>query len=63
MRRSSPAITGYIAASLGAYDWALWIAGILLVIGAVAVGTMTRRVILPAAGLKGVPKGGVRVTA
>ncbi|MGA9891571.1 MAG: hypothetical protein WBQ55_04190 [Xanthobacteraceae bacterium] len=50
-------------ARLGAYDWALWIAGILLVIGAVAVGTMTRRVILPAAGLKGVPKGGVRVTA
>jgi nitrate/nitrite transporter NarK len=59
----APIVTGYIVARLGAYDWALWIAGILLVIGAVAVGTMTRRVILPAAGPSQVPTGGVRVTA
>ena len=59
----APIVTGYIVASLGAYDWALWIAGILLVIGAVAVGTMTRRVILPAAGPTQIPTGGIRVTA
>jgi MFS family permease len=59
----APIVTGYIVAGLGAYDWALWIAGILLVIGAVAVGTMTRRVILPAAGPTQLPAGGIRVTA
>jgi MFS family permease len=42
----APIVTGYVVAGLGSYDWALWIAGILLVIGAIAVGTMTRSVIL-----------------
>jgi ACS family glucarate transporter-like MFS transporter len=45
----APIVTGYVVAGLGAYDWALWIAGILLVIGAIALATMTRDVILPAA--------------
>ncbi|HXW41424.1 MAG TPA: MFS transporter [Xanthobacteraceae bacterium] len=44
----APIVTGYVVAGLGAYDWALWIAGILLVIGATALATMTRAVILPA---------------
>jgi MFS family permease len=44
----APIITGYVVAGLGAYDWAFGIAGILLLIGALAVGTMTRSVILPA---------------
>jgi MFS family permease len=43
----APIVTGYVVAGLGAYDWALWIAGILLVIGAIALATMTRSVILP----------------
>jgi ACS family glucarate transporter-like MFS transporter len=59
----APIVTGYIVAGLGAYDWALWIAGILLVIGAIAVGTMTRRVILPAADPTQMPASGMRVTA
>ena len=46
----APIITGYVVAGLRAYDWAFGIAGILLVIGAVALGTMTRHVILPAEG-------------
>jgi MFS family permease len=45
----APIITGYVVAGLGSYDWALWIAGILLVIGAIALATMTREVILPPA--------------
>jgi MFS family permease len=45
----APIVTGYIIAGLGGYDWALWVAGILLVIGAIALGIMTRKVILPAA--------------
>jgi MFS family permease len=45
----APIITGYVVAGLHSYDWALWIAGILLVIGALALGTMTRAVILPQA--------------
>ena len=45
----APIITGYVVQGMGAYDWAFGIAGILLVIGAVAVGTLTRKVILPAA--------------
>ncbi|MFZ2068159.1 MAG: MFS transporter [Xanthobacteraceae bacterium] len=44
----APIVTGYVVAGLHSYDWALWIAGILLVIGAIALGTMTRGVILPA---------------
>ncbi|HUI14642.1 MAG TPA: MFS transporter [Xanthobacteraceae bacterium] len=44
----APIVTGYVVSGLGSYDWALWIAGILLVIGAIALGTMTRGVILPA---------------
>ena len=39
----APIVTGYIIAGLGAYDWALWIAGIMLLIGAIAVATMTRK--------------------
>ena len=46
----APIVTGYVVSGLGAYDWALWISCILLVIGAIALGTMTRNVILPAAG-------------
>ncbi len=44
----APIITGYVVAALHSYDWALWIAGILLVIGAIALATMTRAVILKA---------------
>ena len=44
----APIVTGYVVAGLHSYDWALWIAGILLVIGAIALGAMTRGVILPA---------------
>ena len=45
----APIVTGYVVSGLGSYDWALWIAGILLVIGAVALATDdTRR--HPAAG-------------
>lgn len=44
----APIITGYVKDRLHSYDWALWIAGILLAIGAIALGTMTRAVILPA---------------
>ena len=39
----APIVTGYVVAGLGSYDRALWIAGILLIIGAIALGTMTRR--------------------
>ncbi|MGH6672156.1 MAG: MFS transporter [Xanthobacteraceae bacterium] len=45
----APIVTGYVVARLHSYDWALWIAGILLVIGAIALGTMTGKVILPKA--------------
>lgn len=45
----APIITGYVVANLHSYDWALWIAGILLAIGALALGVMTRAVILPIA--------------
>jgi MFS family permease len=44
----APIITGYVVAGLHSYDWALWIAGMLLVIGAIALATMTRAVILQA---------------
>jgi ACS family glucarate transporter-like MFS transporter len=44
----APIVTGYVVAGLGGYDWAFGIAGILLIIGAIAVATMTRSVILPA---------------
>ena len=44
----APIVTGYVVSGLGSYDWALWISCILLVIGAIALGTMTRNVILPA---------------
>jgi MFS family permease len=59
----APIVTGYIVAGLGAYDWALWIAGGLLIIGAIALGTMTRHVIIPADGIMSAPAGGVKVTA
>jgi ACS family glucarate transporter-like MFS transporter len=45
----APIITGYVVAGLGAYDWAFGIAGIFLLIGALALATMTRDVILPQA--------------
>lgn len=48
----APIVTGYVVAGLHSYDWALWIAGILLVIGAAALGAMTRGVILPADGAR-----------
>ena len=48
----APIVTGYVVAGLHSYDWALWIAGILLAIGAIALGTMTRAVILPAVGAR-----------
>lgn len=44
----APIVTGYVVQGLGGYEWAFVIAGVLLLIGALAVGTMTRRVILPA---------------
>jgi ACS family glucarate transporter-like MFS transporter len=46
----APIVTGYVVSGLGSYDWALWISCILLMIGALALFTMTRNVILPAAG-------------
>ena len=52
----APIVTGYVVAGLGSYDWAFWIAGILLIIGAIALGTMTRDVILPASGLRASPR-------
>jgi MFS family permease len=52
----APIVTGYVVAGLGSYDWALWIAGILLIIGAIALGTMTRSVILPASGTVAAPR-------
>ncbi|MGB6536310.1 MAG: MFS transporter [Xanthobacteraceae bacterium] len=55
----APIITGYVVAGLHSYDWALWIAGILLVIGAIALGTMTRSVILPKAEIGSTAYGGV----
>ena len=48
----APIVTGYVVSGLKSYDWALWISCILLMIGAAAVGTMTRNVILPAAGAR-----------
>jgi hypothetical protein len=45
----APIVTGYVVAGLHSYDWALWIAGILLIIGVIVLATMTRAVILPAA--------------
>jgi MFS family permease len=52
----APIVTGYVVAGLGSYDWALWIAGILLIIGAIALGTMTRNVILPASAIAAAPR-------
>ena len=56
----APIVTGYVVQGLGAYDWAFGIAGILLLIGALAVGTMTRRVIL--APDQGLPLGRMATT-
>jgi MFS family permease len=44
----APIVTGYIVQRFGNYDLALWVAGTLLLIGALALATMTRSVILPA---------------
>ncbi len=46
----APIITGYVVAWSGSYNWAFGIAGVLLLIGATALGIMTRAVILPATG-------------
>jgi MFS family permease len=43
----APIITGYVVQGSGSYNWAFGIAGVLLLIGAVALGTMTREIILP----------------
>jgi MFS family permease len=59
----APIVTGYIVAGLGSYDWALWIAGILLVVGIFAIGTMTRSVILQADGVVPAAPDNVRVRA
>jgi ACS family glucarate transporter-like MFS transporter len=59
----APIVTGYIVAWLGGYDWALWISGILLVIGAVAVGTMTQGVILSVDGVVPAREGETKVRA
>jgi MFS family permease len=59
----APIVTGYVVAGLGSYDWALWIAGILLVIGTIALGAMTRGVILQADGAMPAPAGGIKATA
>jgi MFS family permease len=45
----APIVTGYVVDNLHSYDWALWIAGILLVIGTIVLGIMTHAVILPKA--------------
>lgn len=44
----APIMTGYVVEGLGQYDWAFGIAGILLVIAAIAVATLTGRPILQA---------------
>ncbi len=59
----APIVTGYVVAGLHSYDWALWIAGILLVIGIIALGSMTRHVILPAGDAKLAPAGGTKARA
>jgi MFS family permease len=48
----APIVTGYVVEGLGQYDWAFGIAGILLVIAAVAVATLTGRPILQAASVR-----------
>jgi MFS family permease len=60
---AAPIVTGYIVAWLGGYDWALWISGILLVIGAIAVGTMTQGVILSADGAVPARTGDIKASA
>ncbi len=39
----APIITGYVVSASGSYDWAFGIAGLLLLAGAVAILTMTRK--------------------
>jgi MFS family permease len=43
----APIVTGYVVDATKQYDWAFGIAGILLLVGATALATMTRKVILP----------------
>ena len=38
----APIATGYVIAATGSYDWAFGIAGLLLLVGATVVITMTR---------------------
>jgi MFS family permease len=45
----APIATGHIVAATGSYDWAFVIAGVLMLIGATTVLTMTRRPITAAA--------------
>lgn len=43
----APIITGYVVAGTGGYDWAFAVAAGLLLVGAIATLTMTRRPIDP----------------
>jgi MFS family permease len=51
----APIATGYVVAATGSYDWAFGIAGVLLLVGATVVLTMTRSpmVVQPAAARAG----------
>lgn len=53
----APIITGYVVAGTGGYDWAFAVAAGLLLIGAIATLTMTRRPIYPEyeSGAAGIP--------
>jgi ACS family glucarate transporter-like MFS transporter len=42
----APIVTGYVIQSTGQYDGGFYIAGVLLVVAAIAVGSLTRRPIL-----------------
>jgi ACS family glucarate transporter-like MFS transporter len=39
----APIVTGYVIASIGSYDFAFVIAGLLLIVGATVCFTMTRQ--------------------
>jgi ACS family glucarate transporter-like MFS transporter len=52
----APIVTGYVIQATGSYNWALGIAGLLLVAGATILMTMTRApIVLPAVVRTGVP--------
>jgi ACS family glucarate transporter-like MFS transporter len=50
----APIVTGYVIAGTGSYTWAFVIAGILLVGGATATLTMTRRPMIIQSGVRSV---------